>query len=76
MYLRGEELCNTDHNLVRVKLLFGRKRYHGISEKGSHRVKHYDVGKLNCQDSTAIHYLGAVLDQFDKSWVDDGTLEE
>ena len=39
-------------------------------------MKRYDVRKLSCQDSTAIHYLEAVLDQFDKSWVDDGTLDE
>ena len=39
-------------------------------------MKRYDVGKLNYQDSTAVHYLGAVLDQFDNSWMDDGTLEE
>ena len=38
-------------------------------------MKHYD-GKLNCQDSTAVHFLGAVFDQFDNSWVDDGTMEE
>ena len=31
---RRGAFCNTDHNLVRVKLLFGRKHYHGISEKG------------------------------------------
>ena len=59
--------CNTDHNLVCTRLRFGRRRYHGMSEKRSPRVKHYDVGKLNCQDSTAVHYLKAVLDQFDNS---------
>ena len=32
---RRGAFCNTDHNLVHVKLLFGRKCYHGISEKGS-----------------------------------------
>ena len=39
-------------------------------------MKCYNIRKLNCQDSTAIHYLKAVLDQFDNSWVDAGTLEE
>ena len=48
--------CNINHNLVCARLRFGRKRYHGMSEKRSPRVKHYDVGKLNCQDSTAVHY--------------------
>ena len=74
--VRRGAFCNTDHNLVCTKLLFGRKCYHGVSEKRSHRVKHYDVGKLSCQNSTAINYMEAVLDQFDKSWVDDGTLDE
>ena len=39
-------------------------------------MKHYNVGKLICQGSTAIYYLETVLDQFDNSWMDDGTLEE
>ena len=70
--------CNTDHNFVCTRLRFVRKCYHGMSEfeKRSPRVKHYDVGKLNCQDSTAVHYLKAVLDQFYNSWLDDGTLKE
>ena len=37
-------------------------------------MKHYNVGKLNCQDSTATHYLAALLDWSDNSWLDDGTL--
>ena len=39
-------------------------------------MKHYDVGKLSCRDSMAIHYLEAVLNQFNKSWVGDGALDE
>ena len=39
-------------------------------------MKCYDAGKLSCQDSTAIHYLEAVLNHFDKSWVDNETLDE
>ena len=32
--VRRGAFCNTDHILVCAKLLFGRKRYHGISKKG------------------------------------------
>ena len=76
MSVRRGTFCNTDHKLVCTKLLFGKKHYHGVSEKRSQQVKHYDVGKLSCQDSTTIHYLEAVLDQFDKSWVDDEMLDK
>ena len=35
VFVRRGAFCNTDHNLPCTKLLFGRKHYHDISEKGS-----------------------------------------
>ena len=68
--------CNTDHHLVCAKFCFERTHHRGVSRRGSHQVKRYNVGKLNCQDSTSVRYLETVAQRFNNSWSEDGTLEE
>jgi len=68
--------CNTDHHLVCAKFCFEKTYHRRTFRRGNHRVKRYDVSKLNHQDSSSVRYLETVVQRFNNSWSEDGTLEE
>ena len=79
--MRGAE-CNTDHRMVRMKMILGRKRAFR-REPANVGVKRWDAGKLQggCRDAKGREtargkYLNGLRERLGESWVVEGSVSE